>query len=81
MATQSFFEDMVIDTPEAAANFNALFESGVKWRRGNGRLRLVSADDPVVVKFMEQFRKEGREAADEGDRGLLRGYGADAPPH
>ena len=29
MATESFYEDMVIDTPEAAANLNELVESGV----------------------------------------------------
>ena len=27
MATESFYEDMVIDTPEAAANLNELIES------------------------------------------------------
>ena len=26
MATESFYEDLVIDTPEAAANFTAVFE-------------------------------------------------------
>ena len=36
MATESFFEDMVIDTPEAAANLEALIASGVKWKRGDG---------------------------------------------
>lgn len=30
LPTESFYEDMVIDTPEAAANLTALFESGVK---------------------------------------------------
>ena len=29
MATESFFEDMVIDTKEAADNLNELVESGV----------------------------------------------------
>ena len=35
MATESFYEDMVIDTPEAAANLNELVESGVVWERGD----------------------------------------------
>ena len=35
MATESFFEDMVIDTPEAAENLEALIASGVKWKRGD----------------------------------------------
>ena len=29
MATESFYEDMVIDTPEAEANLTELVESGV----------------------------------------------------
>ena len=34
-ATESFYEDMVIDTPEAAANLEALIASGVKWKRNS----------------------------------------------
>lgn len=45
MATESFFEDMVIDTPEAAANLTALFESGVRWKRGNSKITHLTADD------------------------------------
>ena len=35
MATESFYEDMVIDTKEAADNLNELVESGVVWTRGD----------------------------------------------
>lgn len=47
MATESFYQDMVIDTPEAAANLTELFESGVKWKRGNSRFVY---NDPEVMK-------------------------------
>lgn len=39
MATESFFEDMVIDTPEVAANLTELLESGVRWKRGDTVIR------------------------------------------
>lgn len=58
MATQSFYEDMVIDTQEAADNLNALFESGVKWKRGNGKLKLIPADDPVIVALVNKYNPE-----------------------
>ncbi len=47
LATESFFEDMIIDTPEAAANLEALFESDVIWKRGDTRFRY---NDPEVLK-------------------------------
>ena len=47
MATESFFEDMVIDTPEAAANLEALCESGITWKRGDTKFRY---NDPEVLK-------------------------------
>ncbi len=58
MATQSFFEDMVIDTPEAAANLTALFESGVEWKRGNTVFRHVGADDESVRRLVEKYRHQ-----------------------
>lgn len=45
MSTESFFEDMVIDTPEAAANLTALFESGVRLKRGDTKIIHHAADD------------------------------------
>ena len=44
MATESFYEDLVIDTPEAAANLTELFESGIYWKRGNSKYTLVDAE-------------------------------------
>ena len=47
LPTESFFEDMIIDTPEAAANLEALFESGVVWKRGDTKFRY---NDPEVIR-------------------------------
>lgn len=55
MATESFFEDMVIDTPEAAANLEALFESGVIWKRGDTKFRYNDPD--VIRKLFEKHCK------------------------
>ena len=55
MATESFFEDMVIDTPEAAANLEALFESGVIWKRGDMKFRYNDPD--VIRKLFEKHCK------------------------
>lgn len=55
MATESFYEDMVIDTPEAAANLNELVESGVVWERGDSVIKYVSADSDVVRRLVENF--------------------------
>ena len=45
--TEPFFDGMVIDTPEAAANLEALFESDVTWKRGDAKFRY---NDPEVLK-------------------------------
>lgn len=47
MATESFFEDMVIDTPEAERNITELFESGIVWNRGKS---VIIYDDPDVMR-------------------------------
>ena len=47
LPTESFFEDMIIYTPEAAANLEALFESGVVWKRGDTKFRY---NDPEVIR-------------------------------
>lgn len=56
MATESFFEDMVIDTPEAAANLTALFESNIVWKRPKIKYRMATDDD--VRTIMENFSKK-----------------------
>lgn len=58
MATESFYEDMVIDTPEAAANLNELVESGVVWERGDSVIKYVSADSEVVRRLFEKYSKK-----------------------
>lgn len=55
MATESFYEDMVIDTPEAAANLNELIESGVVWERGDSVIKYISADSEVVRRLVEKY--------------------------
>ncbi len=56
MAEDSYFENMVIDTPEAAANIEELVESGVMWKRGNTKCVLVDADNEVVRKTFEKYK-------------------------
>lgn len=53
MTTQSFYEDMVVDTLEAAANLNDLVENGVAWERGDSMLEYVSTDNEVVRRLFE----------------------------
>ena len=58
MATESFYEDMVIDTPEAAANLNELVESGVVWERGDSVIEYASADSEVVRRLFEKYSRK-----------------------
>ena len=53
MATESFFEDMVIDTPEAAANLEALIASGVKWKRGDTVFTYGDVNSEWIRKAIE----------------------------
>ena len=53
--TEPFFEDMTIDTPEAAANLEALFESGIVWKRGDTKFRYNDPD--VIRKLFEKHCK------------------------
>lgn len=55
MATESFYEDMVIDTPEAATNLNELVESGVVWKRGDSVIKYASADSEIVRRLVEKY--------------------------
>ena len=54
MATESFYEDMVIDTKEAADNLNELVESGVVWTRGDYVVKYVSADHEAVRRLFDK---------------------------
>ena len=56
MATESFYEDMIIDTPEAEANLTDLVESGVYWKRGNARFR--DADKDFVRRLVEKYNQK-----------------------
>ena len=53
MTTQSFYEDMAVDTLEAAANLNDLVENGVAWERGDSMLEYVSTDNEVIRRLFE----------------------------
>ena len=55
MATESFFEDMVIDTPEAAANLEALIASGVKWKRGDTVFSYGEVDDAFIREVVKKY--------------------------
>ena len=54
MATQSFFEDLILDTPEAVANMEKAFE---KYEKEGGytvrnQLKLCT-DRTIIARFME----------------------------
>ena len=53
MATESFYEDMVIDTPEAAENLEALIASGVKWKRGDTVFTYGDPKGNLARRFIE----------------------------
>ena len=55
MATESFYEDMVIDTPEAEANLTKLVESGVCWKRGNARFRDGDVNGELAQRLIEKY--------------------------
>jgi hypothetical protein len=53
MATESFYEDLVIDTPEAAAAFTAMFEEN-KTFVSKGPI-MKEADEETIRKFVESL--------------------------
>ena len=53
MVTEPFYEDMVIDTPEAEANLTELVENGASWKRGKARFR--DADEEFVRRLVEKY--------------------------
>ena len=57
MATKSFYEDMVIDTPEAKANLTELVESGVCWKRGNAKFRDGDVNGELAQRLIEKYRR------------------------
>lgn len=67
MATESFFEDMVIDTPEAAARLTELLESGVRWKRGDTVYNWCDADSEVVRKLVEKYCSEDKDSESDND--------------
>lgn len=59
MPTQSFYEDMIIDTPEAAKALDDLFASGKTWKRAtDATFTFIDADDPFVVEMMRKYAEE-----------------------
>lgn len=58
MATKSFYQDMVIDTPEAAANLTELFESGIYWKSGNFQIEFAEADSELGRRLVKKFNPE-----------------------
>ena len=53
MATESFFEDLVIDTPEAAARFAAVLEENKPYVSNGTVFREATAEDlhRIAVKY------------------------------
>ena len=49
---------MVIDTPEAAANLEALIASGVKWKRGDTVFVYGDTKGELARRFIENGSKE-----------------------
>ena len=59
LPTQSFYEDMIIDTPEAAKALDDLFDSGKTWKGAtDATFTFIDADDPLVVEMMRKYEKE-----------------------
>ena len=57
MATESFYEDMVIDTHEAMRNLKALAEEEPHLMV-NDEIRIEHADDEFMDLVMEKYRKK-----------------------
>ncbi len=53
MSYESFFTDMVIDTPEKAERLNEYVESGITWK-SNGS-KIVFADKEFIRKVIEKY--------------------------
>ena len=56
MATESFYEDMIIDTPEKAKALEDVLENGEPYRI---KYPDISYDDPEIIRrFKENYRRE-----------------------
>ncbi len=54
MATESFYEDMIIDTPEKAKALEDVLENGEPYRI---KYPGISFDDPEIIRrFKENYR-------------------------
>ena len=56
MPTKSFYEDLVIDTPEAAANLERLFEENSVYRPLGIEYTLNNPED--MRRFIEKYNPE-----------------------
>lgn len=63
MAYKSFFQDMVLDTPEAIKNFEDLLESGVTWKYGGSVIEF--ADEDFYQELLEKYSAEEEPHDDE----------------
>ena len=53
--TESFYEDMVVDTFEAAARLEDLIESDVRWKRGDTVFSYGVVDDEFIRRMTETY--------------------------
>ena len=61
MATQSFFEDLILDTPEAVANMEKAFEKYEKEGGYKVRNQLKLCTDRTIIEhFMDNKRTDYR---------------------
>jgi len=58
MAYESFFEDMIIDTPEAIASVEELIDSGITWKSNGTNPEFVSADSDFIREVMRNLRNK-----------------------
>ncbi len=56
MATESFYEDMIIDTPEALENFLAFLEEEPHAKIDHN-VKFVYADEDSMKRFVEKHSK------------------------
>ena len=59
MATESFYEDMIIDTPEALANLIAFAEEEPHLKVDKN-IRIKHADEESMRRFVESASKKDR---------------------
>ncbi len=68
MATESFYEDMVIDTPEKAAAIEELFAHPEKYTyHCTGKINFKWATREEMDRFMAKFMEQGDDSGDKND--------------